>query len=145
LERHCGRAYLDETKETLHYVVFDPSLHFEAGRVSAFDDPLYINAPGDWVHRPRQEVEGFDNLFVAGSFVQTGMNIDCMEGASVSGRRAAKAVLAPLGKGRDIRFHDYREFPILDSFRRRDDRHWFPRGIRHPFDQDMEDFLDWRP
>jgi len=141
LERHCGRAYLDETRATLHHVVFDPSLRFQAGKVAAFDDPLYINAPGDWTRRPGHAVAGFDNLFVAGSFVQTGMNIDCMEGASESGRRAAKAVLTPLGRGRDIHFRDYREFPILDPFRRRDDRYWFPRGIRHPFDQDMEDFL----
>jgi hypothetical protein len=141
LERHCGRAYLDETRAALHHVVFDPSLHFEAGKVATFDDPLYINAPGDWMHRPGQEIVGFDNLFIAGSFVQTGMNIDCMEGASESGRKAAKAVLAPLGKGHDIRFREYQEFPILDPFRRRDDRYWFPRGMRHPFDQDMEEFV----
>jgi uncharacterized protein with NAD-binding domain and iron-sulfur cluster len=35
---------------------------------------------------------GFDNLYLAGSWTQTGFNVECVEGAVMSGMRAAQAI-----------------------------------------------------
>ncbi|RCJ30024.1 9,9'-di-cis-zeta-carotene desaturase [Nostoc minutum NIES-26] len=52
---------------------------------------LYREAPGMDVYRPDQKTP-VPNLFLAGSYTQQDY-IDSMEGATISGRRAAKAVL----------------------------------------------------
>ncbi|MCP2730697.1 9,9'-di-cis-zeta-carotene desaturase [Limnofasciculus baicalensis] len=52
---------------------------------------LYREAPGMDVYRPDQKTP-IDNFFLAGSYTQQDY-IDSMEGATISGRRAAKAIL----------------------------------------------------
>ncbi|KYC40633.1 zeta-carotene desaturase [Scytonema hofmannii PCC 7110] len=52
---------------------------------------LYREAPGMDVYRPQQKTP-IPNFFLAGSYTQQDY-IDSMEGATVSGRRAAKAIL----------------------------------------------------
>ncbi len=52
---------------------------------------LYREAPGMDVYRPNQKTP-VPNLFLAGSYTQQDY-IDSMEGATISGRRAAKAIL----------------------------------------------------
>jgi zeta-carotene desaturase len=53
---------------------------------------LYREAPGMDVYRPNQKTP-VANFFLAGSYTQQDY-IDSMEGATISGRRAAKAILA---------------------------------------------------
>jgi len=52
---------------------------------------LYREAPGMDVYRPNQKTP-VDNFFLAGSYTQQDY-IDSMEGATISGERAAKVIL----------------------------------------------------
>lgn len=58
---------------------------------------LYREAPGMDVYRPQQKTP-ISNFFLAGSYTQQDY-IDSMEGATISGRRAAKAILESVKKG----------------------------------------------
>ncbi|MEH1952537.1 9,9'-di-cis-zeta-carotene desaturase [Nostoc sp.] len=55
---------------------------------------LYREAPGMDAYRPNQKT-AVDNFFLAGSYTQQDY-IDSMEGATISGRRAAKVILESL-------------------------------------------------
>lgn len=57
---------------------------------------LYREAPGVDIYRPQQKTP-IPNFFLAGSYTQQDY-IDSMEGATISGRRAAKAILENLKK-----------------------------------------------
>jgi zeta-carotene desaturase len=57
---------------------------------------LYREAPGMDVYRPNQKTP-IDNFFLAGSYTQQDY-IDSMEGATLSGRQAAKAILETVKK-----------------------------------------------
>ena len=57
---------------------------------------LYREAPGMDVYRPQQKTP-VENFFLAGSYTQQDY-IDSMEGATISGRRAAKVVLENVKK-----------------------------------------------
>ncbi|MBG1268276.1 9,9'-di-cis-zeta-carotene desaturase [Nostoc sp. WHI] len=57
---------------------------------------LYREAPGMDAYRPNQKTP-VDNFFLAGSYTQQDY-IDSMEGATISGRRAAKVILETLKK-----------------------------------------------
>jgi len=57
---------------------------------------LYREAPGMDVFRPQQKTP-ISNFFLAGSYTQQDY-IDSMEGATISGRRAAKAILESVKK-----------------------------------------------
>ncbi|MBW4504633.1 MAG: 9,9'-di-cis-zeta-carotene desaturase [Scytonema hyalinum WJT4-NPBG1] len=57
---------------------------------------LYREAPGVDIYRPQQKTP-ISNFFLAGSYTQQDY-IDSMEGATISGRRAAKVILENLKK-----------------------------------------------
>ncbi|WP_009633167.1 9,9'-di-cis-zeta-carotene desaturase [Synechocystis sp. PCC 7509] len=57
---------------------------------------LYREAPGMDVYRPSQKTP-ISNFFLAGSYTQQDY-IDSMEGATLSGRQAAKVILASVGE-----------------------------------------------
>lgn len=57
---------------------------------------LYREAPGMDIYRPAQKTP-VDNFFLAGSYTQQDY-IDSMEGATISGRLAAKAILENVGR-----------------------------------------------
>ncbi|OKH16901.1 9,9'-di-cis-zeta-carotene desaturase [[Limnothrix rosea] IAM M-220] len=57
---------------------------------------LYREAPGMDPYRPAQETP-ISNLFLAGSYTQQDY-IDSMEGATISGRQAAEAILSKVGQ-----------------------------------------------
>lgn len=56
---------------------------------------LYREAPGMDPYRPNQKTP-IDNFFLAGSYTQQDY-IDSMEGATISGKQAAQAILEPTG------------------------------------------------
>jgi hypothetical protein len=62
----------------------------------AYDDPIFIQNPGSWNDRPDAFTK-IDNLFLAGDWIRTQMNVACMEGANEGGRLAANAVLHASG------------------------------------------------
>ena len=56
---------------------------------------LYRENPGMDIYRPRQKT-AVQNFFLAGSYTQQDY-IDSMEGATISGKQAAQAILEPTG------------------------------------------------
>jgi uncharacterized protein with NAD-binding domain and iron-sulfur cluster len=50
-------------------------------------------APGTDRHRLRPDESGYDNLFLAGDWTDSGLNAGCIEAATMSGLQAANAVL----------------------------------------------------
>jgi uncharacterized protein with NAD-binding domain and iron-sulfur cluster len=65
--------------------------------VSANVDPsdrYVLSLPGTGRFRLRADESGYDNLFLAGDWTDSGLNAGCIEGAVVSGIQAANAVRA---------------------------------------------------
>ena len=50
-------------------------------------------APGTDRYRLRSDESGYDNLFLAGDWTDSGLNAGCIEAATMSGLQAANAVL----------------------------------------------------
>jgi uncharacterized protein with NAD-binding domain and iron-sulfur cluster len=48
--------------------------------------------PGSAAHRLRADESGYDNLFLAGDWVNCGLNAGCIEAAVLGGLEAANAV-----------------------------------------------------
>ncbi len=58
--------------------------------------PLLVNTVGSWERRPKARID-IPNLFLAGDYIQTDVDLATMEGANESGRDAANAVLEAAG------------------------------------------------
>lgn len=68
------------------------------------DEPLCVNGAGSWQHRPDVDATGADsvrgqlrNLFVAGDYCRSHVDLVCMEGAVTTGLRAAEALRREAG------------------------------------------------
>jgi uncharacterized protein with NAD-binding domain and iron-sulfur cluster len=55
-------------------------------------EPLLINTPGSWAHRPRATTN-IHNLFLASDYVRTYTDLATMEGANEAARRAVNGIL----------------------------------------------------
>ncbi|WP_067816162.1 hydroxysqualene dehydroxylase [Nocardia inohanensis] len=86
------------TDEVLHSWMIDPALSNAGTPEIDYDDPIFVQNPGSWYDRP-DAWTGIDNLFLAGDWIKTQMNVACMEGANEGGRLAANAVLHASGSG----------------------------------------------
>jgi len=64
-------------------------------------EELFINAVDTWDHRPRTTT-ALPDLFIAGDFVQTPIDVVTIEAAAMSGLMAAEAVRRRTGRGRPI-------------------------------------------
>jgi uncharacterized protein with NAD-binding domain and iron-sulfur cluster len=65
----------------------------------------YVQAlPGTGRYRLRSDESGYDNLFLAGDWTDSGLNAGCIEAAALSGLQAANAVL---GRARNHRVVGY--------------------------------------
>jgi uncharacterized protein with NAD-binding domain and iron-sulfur cluster len=56
-----------------------------------------LSAPGSAKHRLRADQSGYRNLFLAGDWIDFGMNVGYIEGALLSGIQAAQAIRTQLG------------------------------------------------
>ena len=71
----------------------DPAIRWRPGRGrNTNDEPLLVNTIGTWEKRPQARTE-IPNLFLAGDYVQTNVDLATMEGANESGRAAVNALL----------------------------------------------------
>jgi uncharacterized protein with NAD-binding domain and iron-sulfur cluster len=77
------------------------------------DTPLLVNTVGTWDKRPKARTK-IPNMFLAGDYVQTDIDLATMEGANESGRAAANALLDASGSKADrapmFRLYDPPEF-----------------------------------
>ena len=120
------RAHLNDRDDLLHDAdlhswFLDPGIRWqESQRRNANADPLLINTAGSWECRP--ETHGaLENLFLAGDYVRTNVDLATMEGANESARDAVNAVLDVSGSDaeRCRKFTLYRA-PELEPLRRID-------------------------
>ncbi|MFD0361937.1 FAD-dependent oxidoreductase [Nocardia sp. GCM10030253] len=81
----------------LHSWFLDPGITWQADqRRNANADPLLINTAGSWEYRP-QPHGALENLFLAGDYVRTNVDLATMEGANESARAAVNALLDVAG------------------------------------------------
>lgn len=95
------KAHLNDTKLPGREVLTDDLLHswfldlaiIDSGTPNVRnDDPLFIQSTGSWADRP-ESATGVRNLFLAGDWVRTNINVTTMEGANEGGRQAVNALL----------------------------------------------------
>ncbi len=85
------------TDDMIHSWHLDPAIAWSPSRRSnRNDDPLLVNTIGSWEKRPQAHTK-VPNLFLAGDYVQTDIDLATMEGANESGRAAANALLDATG------------------------------------------------
>lgn len=84
------------TDSMRHSWLLDPSIIGPGTPGIVNDEPLFIQQPGSWNLRPNS-VTRIPNLFLAGDWVKTNINVTTMEGANAGGRQAANGVLAASG------------------------------------------------
>src|SRR5215210_4322551 len=75
----------------------DPAIKCHPARQrNSNDEPLLVNTVGTWEKRPRAKT-AIPNLFLAGDYVQTDVDLATMEGANEAGRAAVNALLEASG------------------------------------------------
>ncbi|GGO63993.1 hydroxysqualene dehydroxylase [Nonomuraea cavernae] len=79
------------TDSALHSWFLDPAIQNGTN-----DEPLFIQHPGSWKERPDSKT-AIPNLFLAGDWVRTPINVTTMEGACQGARQAVNALLDAYG------------------------------------------------
>ncbi|MFB4311242.1 FAD-dependent oxidoreductase [Actinomadura sp. GTD37] len=82
----------------IHSYFIDPAITGNGTPQAANDEPLLINRPSSWNHRP-EAATALPNLFLASDYVRADINLATMEGANEAGRKAANAILDASGAG----------------------------------------------
>jgi uncharacterized protein with NAD-binding domain and iron-sulfur cluster len=73
-------------------------MHFQFFRANIDPWQRYtLSLPGSARHRLKTGDSGFSNLFLAGDWIDFGMNVGYIEGALVSGLQAGRALRQKLG------------------------------------------------
>ena len=81
----------------VHSWFLDPGVVWNAQtRRNSNETPLLVNTAGSWKNRPGVR-SSIPNLFLAGDYVRTAIDLATMEGANESGRKAANAILLSAG------------------------------------------------
>ncbi|QLY31291.1 FAD-dependent oxidoreductase [Nocardia huaxiensis] len=84
--------------EDLHSWFLDTGITWDASaRRNANADPLLINTAGSWTLRPDTHAASLENLYLAGDYVRTNVDLATMEGASESARAAVNKLLEVTG------------------------------------------------
>lgn len=84
------------TDDMLRSWFLDPAITGSGTSAVANDTPLFIQLPGTWDSRPTAET-AIPNLFFAGDWVKTNINVTTMEGANEGARQAVNALLDAAG------------------------------------------------
>lgn len=96
------KAHLNDTGEAtltddlLHSWFLDPAITGSGTPNVANDEPLFIQNIGSWADRPESRT-AIGNLFLAGDWVRTDINVTTMEGANEGARQAVNALLDAAG------------------------------------------------
>ncbi|WP_422615798.1 hydroxysqualene dehydroxylase [Nocardia jejuensis] len=80
--------------QDLHSWFLDTGIAWDAAtKRNTNADPLLINTAGSWALRPDSHSAELENLFLAGDYVRTGVDLATMEGASEAARTAVNKIL----------------------------------------------------
>jgi uncharacterized protein with NAD-binding domain and iron-sulfur cluster len=83
--------------DIVHSWFLDPGIAWvKARQANRNETPLLVNTVGTWAKRPQPHTE-IPNLFLAGDYVQTDIDLATMEGGNESGRAAVGALLHAAG------------------------------------------------
>jgi uncharacterized protein with NAD-binding domain and iron-sulfur cluster len=83
--------------DIVHSWFLDPGIAWNKARgENRNDTPLLVNTVGTWEKRPQAHTK-IPNLFLAGDYVQTDIDLATMEGGNESGRAAVAALLHESG------------------------------------------------
>ena len=133
------KAHLNDTGEEvltdalLHSWFLDPAILDSGTARTRNDEPLFIQPPGSWDHRPDSATE-VPNLFLAGDWVRTNINVTTMEGANEGGRQAVNALLDAAGSdAQRCALHELFRPPELEGWKQID-RDRYRRGLPNLFD-----------
>ncbi|MGW0250891.1 hydroxysqualene dehydroxylase [Nocardia goodfellowii] len=129
MRAHVGDALRDDA---LHSWFLDPGISWQGGH-NTNADPLLINTAGSWECRPEPH-GALENLFLAGDYVRTNVDLATMEGASESARAAVNALLEVAGSNAErCRKYTLYRSAELEPLRRQDaDR--YASGLPNIFD-----------
>ncbi|MGV9666817.1 hydroxysqualene dehydroxylase [Nocardia niigatensis] len=108
--------------EDLHSWFLDSGVAWDAGQKRNTNaDPLLINTAGSWALRPESHSDSLQNLYLAGDYVRTNVDLATMEGASEAARTAVNKLLDVAGSDapRCKLFTLYRT-EVLEPFRQLD-------------------------
>ncbi len=131
--RNVGRHLPDDILRAWH---LDPGITWDKkARHNRNATPLLVNTVGTWDKRPKA-VTKVRNLFLAGDYVQTDVDLATMEGANESGRAAANALLDASGstesKARTYKLFDAPELEPLKAVDRELYRARRPNALDRP-------------
>lgn len=91
----CGTSYIWPKMSTREDGFQWKHVHGFYARANVDPSDRYVQSlPGSSVYRLAADESGFSNLFLAGDWVDSGLNAGCIEAAVVSGIQAANALLA---------------------------------------------------
>jgi uncharacterized protein with NAD-binding domain and iron-sulfur cluster len=122
------------TDDMIHSFHLDPGIKWskKLGR-NTNDEPLLVNTVGTWEKRPTAQTK-IPNLFLAGDYVQTDVDLATMEGANESGREACNRLLDAAGSkaapAAKYRLYDPPEFEAAKAA----DRELYRRGQPNALD-----------
>ena len=133
------KAHLEDNGESvlpdgvLHSWFLDPAIKWNpATATNSNDEPLLINTVNSWDLRP-EATTAIPNLFLAGDYVRTDIDLATMEGANESGRAATNAILDAADSNAEratmYKLYDPPEFAALKKI----DARRFKRGQRNLF------------
>ena len=135
------KAHLEDTGESvlpddvMHSWFLDPGIRWSPKRGRNRNaEPLLVNTVGSWERRPTART-AIPNLFLAGDYVQTDIDLATMEGANESARAAVNALLEAAGSSAPpvpmFRLYDPPEFEPAKAA----DRELFAAGLPNALDR----------
>ncbi|WP_030169820.1 hydroxysqualene dehydroxylase [Spirillospora albida] len=117
----------------LHSWFLDPAIVPDPAGGVTNETPLFIQQPGSWNLRPASKTR-IPNLFLAGDWVKTPINVTTMEGANQGGRAAVNALLDAAGSGASrCDLHELYENPIW-TLLKANDKIRYKLGLPNEFD-----------
>jgi uncharacterized protein with NAD-binding domain and iron-sulfur cluster len=111
--------------EDIHSYFLDPAIQYDRKRrANTNDEPLLVNTVGSWEKRPTARTR-IANLFLAGDYVQTNIDLATMEGANESGRAAVAGILEASGsKAKPPAMYSLYRPPEFEAAKRADLERW---------------------
>ncbi|MEU5878626.1 FAD-dependent oxidoreductase [Spirillospora sp. NPDC047279] len=121
------------TDDMLHSWFLDPAMVPNGAGGLDNQTPLFIQHPGSWKVRPESRT-AIPNLFLAGDWVRTPINVTTMEGACQGGRQAVNALLDAAGSTRPrVPVHQLYRTPIF-ALERAEDKLRYKAGLPNKWD-----------